>query len=191
MSRRPAKSLIELLVVLAIFAALVALGLPAVQSSRRRAVALQCQNNLNQLGLGVADYAATHKRLPGPGEPGKVGGWTTDILPFVEQKNLADRALKGSPLAAAPPELLRQPRIFRCPAREALDGAPPAGTMEPSHYLFHVDKARKVYDITDAPVTLVAPWAGSPEVLYGSLVSPVGPHSGGCLSTSGTTVSGR
>lgn len=54
--RHSALTLVELLVVVAIIGALVALLLPAIQASREAARRAQCQSNLHQIGVGLSNY---------------------------------------------------------------------------------------------------------------------------------------
>jgi prepilin-type N-terminal cleavage/methylation domain-containing protein len=57
-------TLVELLVVVAIIGTLVALLLPAVHGARESARAVQCRNNLKQLGTAISQYNATHRSFP-------------------------------------------------------------------------------------------------------------------------------
>jgi len=54
-------TLIELLVVIAIIAILAAILLPTLAAAQKRAVRIQCLNNLHQLGLAIQLYAADNQ----------------------------------------------------------------------------------------------------------------------------------
>ena len=93
--RRPAFTIVELLVVIAIIGLLVALLLPALQSSRAAARRVQCANKLKQIGLAVLNYEELNGHLP-PGSTTEgldIDGpyystWSVDILPFLELQSL-------------------------------------------------------------------------------------------------------
>jgi prepilin-type N-terminal cleavage/methylation domain-containing protein/prepilin-type processing-associated H-X9-DG protein len=101
MRRRRAFTLIELLIVVGIITVLIALLLPAIQSSREQARRGQCINNLLQIGLAMGNYASTHSVLP-PGVVDGKGpilnvpsgyhhGWAVQILPFIGQINIYNK----------------------------------------------------------------------------------------------------
>ncbi|MEZ6065250.1 MAG: DUF1559 domain-containing protein [Planctomycetaceae bacterium] len=99
-------TLIEVLVVIAIIAILVALLLPAVQQVREAARKSQCQDHQHNLVIAFHDYEVNHKVFPfaticrwhdQSGIPGATSNsrqsWFHMILPFVEQKPLYDQCV--------------------------------------------------------------------------------------------------
>lgn len=72
-ARRPAFSLIELLVVLSILGVLVALAAPALSRARGVAREAKCVANLRSLGQAHAAYTVDHKRRFPAGEDPRVG----------------------------------------------------------------------------------------------------------------------
>lgn len=137
---------VELIVVFALIAILVALLLPAVQQAREAARRTQCRNQLKQIGLALHGYSAMHRILP-PGwvatreqtafPTGNSGfGWATFLLPHLDQIPLMEIIDFKQPLSA--PSNHRAVAIilstYFCPSSGA-----------PAHVLLSTDSGRVEY----------------------------------------------
>ncbi|HEX3315341.1 MAG TPA: DUF1559 domain-containing protein [Gemmataceae bacterium] len=97
----PGFTLVELLVVVAIVAVLLALTIPAVQKAREAANYSRCGNNLHQIGIAFHLHHDQHRAFPSGGwgwawigtpargsGPDQTGGWVYNILPYIGQAPL-------------------------------------------------------------------------------------------------------
>ena len=94
-SRRRGFTLIELFVVIAIVAILIAFLLPSVRMPREAARRSQCKNNMKQIALALHTYHDVHGSFPPVftvGTDGKpLHSWRTLILPYLEEQALYDK----------------------------------------------------------------------------------------------------
>jgi prepilin-type N-terminal cleavage/methylation domain-containing protein len=91
-------TLVELLVVVALIGVMLALLLPAIQSSRAAARKTTCANNLRQIGVALTAYHTARKQYPmGCVEWRPTGGnerqlaWSALLLPFLDEQATYDR----------------------------------------------------------------------------------------------------
>jgi len=137
-ARRRGVTLVEMLVVIGILAALVAILVPSVQGVREAARRLQCGSNLRQVGLAVLGYHDAQVRLPTTVSSGVVDvndmfdpragtshSWLVQVLPYLEEEPLFSRFDLRRSLFAAPseagdegPQAARLP-ILVCPSEGA------------------------------------------------------------------------
>lgn len=131
--RRQGITLLELLLVLAIVATMLALILPAVQVARESARIASCQSNLRQLALGLLNHESAFRKLPSNGwgclwvgdpDSGSLqkqpGSWLYSILPYIEQQRVWSQAsgLTGNAkLIALSYTLEAQVPTMVCPSR--------------------------------------------------------------------------
>lgn len=131
--RRNGFTLVEMLVVIAIIAMLVALLLPAVQMVREAARRMSCSNNLKQLGLALHNYHGAYECFPGFGATTLTSfSIPAQLLPFVEQENLQKLIDFDQPLYLGPNHsqtlnpaqrgaARTRLRLFRCPSDSQTD----------------------------------------------------------------------
>lgn len=117
--RRSGFTLIELLIVVSVIGLLVALLLPAVQSSRAAARRIQCSNNLKNIGLAIQNHAEAHGKFPaGVGKYPADVSFLVQILPQIEQAalynsiNVADGVQVNGNLTA----YSQAPGLYACPS---------------------------------------------------------------------------
>lgn len=91
-------TVVELLVVIGIIGVLVGITLPAVQSARNAAREMQWKNNMRQVGLGIHNFEAAHKKFPYGMSTVKANdgtlvphSWVVDILPHIGEQALYDK----------------------------------------------------------------------------------------------------
>lgn len=102
-----AVTLVELLVVLAIIGALLALLFPAVQGARNQARLGVCKNHIRQIGIAAGNHRTTGLRAPEP-----ISDWPVVILPWIEEQPLAD-TMKVTPRDQWSSDVW--PLLLRCP----------------------------------------------------------------------------
>lgn len=112
-------TLIELLVVIAIIGFLVGMLVPAVQKVRAAAARAECQNNLKQLSLAIANYETAVKRFP----PATVSApsqnnWAPFLFPYIEEGNrVADYSFSTGWWQSPNREIVAVSlKILNCPA---------------------------------------------------------------------------
>jgi prepilin-type N-terminal cleavage/methylation domain-containing protein/prepilin-type processing-associated H-X9-DG protein len=85
---RPAFTLVEMLVVIALLAVLMGLLLPAVQKIREASNRIHCAHNLKQIGLAALNYESTHGQFPYGRNRITGNGPLPLLLPYLEQNNI-------------------------------------------------------------------------------------------------------
>ncbi len=143
-TQRRGFTLLELLVVVAIIAAIAGLLIPAVMKVREAANRTRCQSNLRQLALGCHGFHDTFGTLPysqygtqrgfayGAGPDSYAWSWLALLLPQVEEKNVYDQwGIPAQKLFARDVASLRI-TLFLCPSDDAFTAGPrtDAGNLE-------------------------------------------------------------
>jgi prepilin-type N-terminal cleavage/methylation domain-containing protein len=175
LARATGFTLVELLVVISIIGVLVALLLPAVQSTREAARQTQCRNNLKQIATGVHNFESAKRYFPGYAgerEPflttydaartalakawPRQGNWILQSLTFMEDAAVADILIayaRGTANMAQVKNAVAVPiPIFNCPSRRAALAYPLVAALKTD---FGPVAARTDYAISGGSATQV------------------------------------
>jgi len=176
---RTGLSLIEMLVVLAIIAGMIALLFPALQAARESSRSTVCKNNIHQLSFALEQNVSLTKYMPDAGE------WPIVVLTWIEEKPLAQLLHDGQTSAAR-----YRPPLFSCPSQT--DTFATENGIRTCWYTLVVERKRRgrqkrisfaVHDRPrDLPFDGLQPWYQGPE-LHPSMfqkqtAAARGPHSG-------------
>lgn len=188
--KRPGASLIELLVVLFIMGMMMSLLLPALQRARLRADETVCDNNVRQLRMALLQFIDVKDRFPA------LNQWTVDLLPWIEQRPLADLMRQGYSVGADFP----RPPLLQCPFQPDFESRFPG--VRVSHYVLIVDRDEHGMPLRDQPHWVIGdrallddhvpeePWYLGPEITHLTqqrlLANEEGPHPGGRFDTAQT-----
>lgn len=143
---RPARrafTLVEVLVVVGIVAALVGLLLPAVQGVREASRRTACMNNLRQVATGLHLFHDANRGLPtgyasghdaAGNDTGPGWGWAAHLLPHVDEAALFSRIDLKSPVESAGASAVRATTVatFLCPTDGVTPAAFPVGPRDRS-----------------------------------------------------------
>jgi type II secretory pathway pseudopilin PulG len=177
-----AVSLLETIIVLFIIGLMMALLFPAIQAARHRALAFQCENNLNQLKLALSQSIYTLKRFPQPNR------WTVDLLWWMEEQPLATAMSHGIPSGS----VFERPKPMQCPNQ--VDEQSTVPSVDMCHYVLVVDRFkpnvlpdRIGWVIVDRPAIVKdddhSPWYIGPEITFAQeqdmFAKRQGPHNSG------------
>jgi prepilin-type N-terminal cleavage/methylation domain-containing protein/prepilin-type processing-associated H-X9-DG protein len=157
-TRRPAFTLIELLIVISIIAVLAAIAIPAVMKAREAGSRITCTNNLRQMGIacygyhqeqgyfptaGNNDFAAPTFSTPKAGVYSPIAGWQQDagwgyqILPYLGEdevwKGSTSAGLNSGGVVSQMTNAIQTPmKIFLCPSRRSVRTVQYQNAMFPS-----------------------------------------------------------
>lgn len=136
--KRPAFTLFQLLVILAILLLLFALLLPVIVKARAEAARARATNNLKQLALGLHNYNDTYGFLP-TGVDDQHFSAASKLLPFIEQQNVFNMIDFKKSISDPANAAMRRVRI-----KTFLSAGDPVESVKPewgaTNYLFN-DKA--------------------------------------------------
>jgi type II secretory pathway pseudopilin PulG len=146
MNARPRRgfTLFQLLVILAMFAILLGLLLPAVQKVREAAARTQSANNLKQIALACHNYHDVYNGFP-PGVNANHYSAAAHLLPYIEQDNLYKLIDFKKPMEDKANAAVRMTliKVYLSPLDAVMTGDPNSG---PTNYLFNAGAKHELKD---------------------------------------------
>lgn len=160
MKPRQGFTLLELLIVMAIIAAMTGLLFPALAKVREAANRSVCSSNLMQFGIALHNFHDTWDHFPPAYEKKVVPGhedvadrfyrWSAlaHLLPYIDEQRIANHLDMRKPLYEADGQTVREEhragvsvlvRVMRCPSDPT---APPDARYGPSNYVVNVGSGR-------------------------------------------------
>lgn len=156
-AKRPGLTVLELFVVIAIIAVLLALFLPATRRSRGALRRSRCHNNVRNIMLALHNYHDDHGAFPPAftvDENGnRLHSWRTLILPYLEQPDLFTRIDLSKPWShpVNTAAMREMPAVFRCESVKLPDGHTTyLGLVGPRAFFSDDGRPRQLDDITDS-----------------------------------------
>ena len=124
-----------------------------------------CDNNRRQLQLALSQFISSKERFPAPNH------WTVDLLPWIEQRPLAQIMKSGFSIGAEFP----RPPVMVCPFQP--DFASRFQNIDYCHFTLVVDRDEKGRPVIDEPWYICdrelqdesvpqEPWYVGPEVTH-------------------------
>lgn len=167
-------SVVEILVLIAIVAVLLALIIPVPQSASTSAGRTQCKNNLKTIALALHNYHDKYDAFPPAytvDENGqRLHSWRTLILPWLEHSDRYQKIDLSKPWdhPSNAEAFKTTPQSFRCPSSELRQDFTTYLAVVGENACFHPTKPRAISEITDGtsntlmvievPVKQAVPW---------------------------------
>lgn len=169
--QRRGLTMLELLVACCLVAIALTLAAPAAVQMRQDARRMQCANSLKQIGLALHNYHDAHGSLA-PGwtahhahpQSGLRLGWSTAILPYMEQMPLFDLVDFNQPAKTEARILQTGVSVYRCPADTTPATNPMRSGYGTSNYSANFGDQPLPRPV---PGRLSASWPGQPDTPMG------------------------
>lgn len=170
-NQRRGLTMLELLVACCLVAIALTLAAPAAVQMRQDARRMQCANSLKQIAIALHNYHDAHGSLA-PGwtahhshpQSGLRLGWSTAILPYMEQMPLYDLIDFNQPSQIEPGILQTDLSVYRCPADTTPATNPMRSGYGTSNYSANFGDQPLPRPV---PGRLSASWPGQPDTPMG------------------------